>query len=71
MPTEENKAAIRRLYEEVDKGNLTAMDELFTTDYVDHNPPPVSGLAPGLEGLKQTFTVFYNATRDGITLLMT
>ena len=28
MSTEDNKALVRRFYEEIDKGNLDAMDEL-------------------------------------------
>src|ERR1051325_5697421 len=62
MSTEENKALIRRFYEEIDKGNLEAMDELVAEDYLDHNPPPLPGLAPGREGLKQAFKIFWEAT---------
>jgi hypothetical protein len=32
-----NKALVRRFYEEIDKGNLNAMDELVAEDYIDHN----------------------------------
>ncbi len=32
---EENKALVRRFYEEIDKGNLEAMDELVAEDYLD------------------------------------
>jgi predicted ester cyclase len=31
-------------------------------NYVDHNPPPFPGLAPGLAGLKQAFKIFWEAT---------
>jgi predicted ester cyclase len=62
MSTEENKALVRRFYEEIDKGNLEAMDELVAEDYVDHNPPPFPGLAAGREGLKQAFKIFWEAT---------
>jgi predicted ester cyclase len=62
MSTEENKALIRRFYEEIDKGNLDAMDELVAENYVDHNPPPFPGLAAGREGLKQAFKIFWEAT---------
>ena len=61
MSTEENKALVRRFYEEIDKGNLTAMDELVAEDYIDHNPP-LPGLQPGREGLKQFFKLFWEAT---------
>jgi ketosteroid isomerase-like protein len=61
-PEEKNKALVRRFYAEIDKGNLDAMDELVAEDYLDHNPPPFPGLAPGREGLKQAFKIFWEAT---------
>src|SRR5690242_8020788 len=62
MTPEENKALVRRFYDEIDKGNLEAMDELVAEDYLDHNPPPFPGLSPGREGLKQAFKIFREAT---------
>ena len=62
MTIEENKALVRRFYEEIDKGNLEAMDELVAEDYLDHNPAPFPGLASGREGLKQAFKIFWEAT---------
>lgn len=62
MSIEENKALVRRFYEEIDKGNLEAMDEMVAADYIDHNPPPFPGLGPGREGLKQAFKLFWEAT---------
>jgi predicted ester cyclase len=62
VSTEENKALVRRFYEEIDKGNVEAMDELVAEDYLDHNPSPLPGLAPGREGLKQAFKIFWAAT---------
>ena len=62
MSTEENKALVRRFYEEIDNGNLPAMDELVAEDYVDHSPPPFPGLASGRAGLKQAFELFQKAT---------
>src|SRR4029077_19560037 len=62
MTTEEKKALVRRFYEEIDKGNLDAMDELVAEDYLDHSPPPFPGLARGREGLKQAFKMFWEAT---------
>lgn len=62
MSAEENKALVRRFYEEIDKGNLDAMDELVAEDYIDHNPPPIPNLAPGREGIKQAFKIFWEAT---------
>lgn len=62
MSTEVNKRLVRRFYEEIDKGNIDAMDELVAEDYLDHSPPPFPGLASGREGLKQGFKMFWNAT---------
>ncbi len=62
MGVGENKALIRRFYEEIDKGNLEAMDELVADGYINHSPPPIPGLAPGREGLKQAFKIFWEAT---------
>src|SRR5438105_1558054 len=61
MSPEENKALVRRFYEEIDKGNMTILDELVAEDYIDHNPVPF-GFAPGLEGVKQSFKLFAEAT---------
>lgn len=61
MSTEENKALVRRFYEEIDKGNIDALDELVAEDYVDHSPPPFP-FAPGRQGLKEAFELFWDAT---------
>ncbi len=40
MSTEDNKALIRRFYEEVfNKKNLAAIDDFFAPDHVDHTLP--------------------------------
>jgi steroid delta-isomerase-like uncharacterized protein len=60
---ENNKALVRRYFEEVwDKGNVDAVDEFMATDYVDHSIP--SGLPPGTEGLKQANTAYHTAFPD-------
>ena len=61
MTSEENKALVRRFYEEIDKGNVDAMDQFVAEDYIDHNPAPFVA-ATGLEGLKQSFRIFEKAT---------
>ena len=61
MSTEENKALVRRFYQEIDNGNLEAMDELVAEDYIDHSPPPFP-VSPGREGLKEAFKLFWEAT---------
>jgi predicted ester cyclase len=62
MSTDENKALIRRFYEEIDRGNLEAMDEMVAEDYVNHDPAPFPGLDDGREGLKQAFRIFWDST---------
>lgn len=49
---EQNKALVRRFYEEIDKGNIDAMDDLVVENYVNHDPPPFPGLTTGRAGLK-------------------
>jgi ketosteroid isomerase-like protein len=58
----ENKALVRRFYEEIDMGNLAAMDELVADEYLDHSPPSFLERGPGREGLKQSFKLFWGAT---------
>jgi steroid delta-isomerase-like uncharacterized protein len=62
MSAEDNKALVRRFYEEIDKGNLAAMDELVAEDYIDHSPPPFPGLTSGRAAVKQAFEIFWKAT---------
>ena len=61
METDDNKALIRRFYQEIDAGNIDAMDELVAEDYLDHNPP-FPGMPDGREGLKAAFRIFWTAT---------
>lgn len=65
---EQNKALIRRFYEEIDRGNIDAMDELVAEDYINHDPPPFPGLAPGRAGLKQAFKMFWEGTPGSHTV---
>jgi predicted ester cyclase len=51
MPTEEYKIAYRRIIEAVNAVDFDALDALFATDMVDHNPVP--GQVHGLDGFKQ------------------
>jgi ketosteroid isomerase-like protein len=60
-PTD-NKSLVRRFYAEIDAGNLAAMDELVSEDFVDHDPPPIPGLPPGRDGLKAAFEIFWRST---------
>ncbi len=60
MSTEANKALVRRFYEEIDKGNISIIDELVSPNYIDHNPAP--WFPAGFEGTKQAFKLFAEAT---------
>lgn len=55
MSTEDNKAVINRLYEEVfNKGNLALVDELIAPNYVSHAPGGQE--FKGTDGFKQFVT---------------
>lgn len=63
MATEEGRSVIRRLTEEFwNKGNPEVLDEVFASDFVDHNAPP--GSTPGRDGFKQFATTFRTAFSD-------
>lgn len=56
MSTEDNKALIRRFYEEVfNKRNLAALDDFYAPDHADHTLPP--GLPVGPEGTRQAIAI--------------
>jgi steroid delta-isomerase-like uncharacterized protein len=63
MSTEENKALIRRFYEEVfNKRNLAALDDFYAPDHVDHTLPP--GLPVGPEGTRQAIAMMLTGFPD-------
>lgn len=61
MSAEENKTIVRRLFEEVMKGNLAIADELIATEYAQHS---VFGIPNGRESFKQFFMAFAAAVPD-------
>jgi predicted ester cyclase len=64
MSAEENKVAFRRIPEEVfNSGNLDLADELFASDYIEHQPVS-PGWPSGLEGLKMFVTMLRSAFPD-------
>jgi steroid delta-isomerase-like uncharacterized protein len=64
MSTENNKALIRRFYEEVwNKGNLEAADDIFALDYLRHDLRPGNAL-PGPAGQKKIAADFRAAFPD-------
>ena len=63
MSTEENKALVRRFYEEVfNKKNLAAIDEFLDPQIIEHALPP--GLPTGSEGSRQFIGMYLAAFPD-------
>jgi len=61
--SEENKAVLRRLYEEVwNEGNLDAIDEIISPNFTAHNAQP--GTSPDREGTKQFILAYRSAFPD-------
>jgi steroid delta-isomerase-like uncharacterized protein len=64
MAASENKARVRRFYEEAwDRGKLDVIDELFAEDYVRHDLRPAQAL-PGPDGMKRITADFRAAFPD-------
>jgi steroid delta-isomerase-like uncharacterized protein len=62
MSTEQNKALYRRYFEEMNKQNLAAYEELCAPDYVFHG----TGASPDIDlaGIKQLTAAFWTAFPD-------
>ena len=57
MSSEDNKALVRRFFDEVvNGGNIDLIDELLTDDFVEHEKFP--GLEPNRDGVKEFFRRF-------------
>jgi steroid delta-isomerase-like uncharacterized protein len=64
MSSQENKAVVRRFLDEVfGGGNLELVDEIFSPDYVLHDPA-VPGEVSGTEGIKQYVGMYRGAYPD-------
>jgi steroid delta-isomerase-like uncharacterized protein len=60
---EENKALVRRFFEEVyNRGNLEVADELMAPDFVDHDMLP--GQQSGVEGYKRSVAEQHDTSSD-------
>lgn len=67
MSTEENKAVVRRYYQEVlEGGNIQLLERIAVPDYDEHDPIP--GQGNGLEGLKQRVEMLRGAFQPRFTL---
>jgi steroid delta-isomerase-like uncharacterized protein len=63
MSTEQNKALMRRFYEEVfNKKNLAGVDAFVDPQIIEHNLPP--GLSAGIEGTRQFIGMYLAAFPD-------
>jgi predicted ester cyclase len=63
MSAQENKAIVRRLYEEaISQDKPEVLDEIMSPDIIDHAPFPQQ--APGLDGFKGVFTLMVSAFPD-------
>ena len=62
MTADDNKALVRRFYEQIDAGNVDAMDELVAEDFVNHSSFPFPGISPDRDGLKKAFRILWDAT---------
>ncbi len=61
MSTELNKATERRVLDEINRGNLAVIDEVFAPEYVYH----VAGMPPrGREAFKESVKMLYAAFPD-------
>ena len=57
-----NKAIVGRLYEQLNTGDLSVVDELISDDFIEHEELP--GLEPTKEGVRKLFEMFHGAFRD-------
>jgi steroid delta-isomerase-like uncharacterized protein len=63
MSSEQNKAIVRRAFEEPWKGNLAVVDELVAGDYVGHDPASPEPLR-GPAGVKEFISTYRAAFPD-------
>ncbi len=63
MSAEENKAVAQRAVEAFNQDDLAAVDQLFTPNYIDHDPSR-AGLPPGPEGVRLAWSMFRAAFPD-------
>lgn len=65
MSTEQNKATVRRFYEEMLSGHdLGVAGELFTENFVDHDPDDPGGRLSGVEGAREEVGQYIAAFPD-------
>ena len=62
MSVERVKSMVRRVVEVQQNGNVEAIDQMFSEDFVDHTPFP--GVTADREGVKALFTTMLAAFPD-------
>jgi predicted ester cyclase len=62
--TEENKALVRSWLGGVDTGDPAVIEKYLGGDFDDHNPPPIPGLTPGIQGVRDAFAYALTAFTD-------
>lgn len=61
LPAADPARIVARWWERIDRGGVPDVSAYLGDDYVDHNPPPVPGLSPGIAGAWQAFPVALKA----------
>ena len=65
MSAEDNKARVRRFFEEFwNQKNLAVADDFIAATHVDHTPGSPPGLPPGPAGFKQFGSLYFTAFPD-------
>ena len=65
MASQDSKDLVRRYFAEVwDRGDLDAIDRLFSPDFVRHGPALEGGDLRGLEGMKQLVRMYRGSFPD-------
>src|SRR5262245_26444943 len=63
MTTEENRALVRRITDNLSRQKLDAVFAEFSPNFQDHDDPP-PGIPPGIEGAKRFLSMLFNAFPD-------
>jgi steroid delta-isomerase-like uncharacterized protein len=66
MNTDQNKQAALRLYELLNAGDVAAVGDLVTADYVEHDPLP--GQGTGREGVVDRFSMIVRGLAPRFTI---
>jgi steroid delta-isomerase-like uncharacterized protein len=64
MAVEANKALVRRIFDEMNRGNLAIVDEAYIPDYVHHDPNLPPAVQRGRDNYRQGMSMFFTAFPD-------